>query len=169
MNGPSTWQGELSALVRSRGPARETLRAVVVWLDERLHPTHESFDASTFAIDPVQQIFVRMTHDIGCAMAAKRGMPDDSRFAETLRAARRYLAEPTPQRHADYVAAATASYPYGAGDGCYGVLDAGSRSGAPCGPGSGCASGSGTLEMLADAIGADAALHIVRGVLAASR
>jgi hypothetical protein len=69
----------------------------------------------------------------------------------TVTAAEVYLGHPSEETYVAYVAAATRSYPYGAGDGCYRVDGAGN-----CGPGSGCRSGAGTLDQIAAVVSARA-------------
>jgi hypothetical protein len=77
--------------------------------------------------------------------------------AATLAAAEAYLAHPSEEARMMYFAAATRSYPYGAGEGCYRVEDADD-----CGPGSGCRTGAGTLDQIAAVVGARAVHEAIR-------
>ena len=65
-----------------------------------------------------------------------------SRVERTLLAASHFLAEPTSGNWRSFFNAATNSYPFGPGEGCYGVQEL--NHGA-CGVGSGCRSGVGFL------------------------
>jgi hypothetical protein len=71
-----------------------------------------------------------------------------SRVRATLAAAGAYARDPSDETELAYLVCATASYPYGPGDGCLAIagLD-------HCGPGSGCFSGAGTLHIIAEEIG----------------
>jgi hypothetical protein len=78
-------------------------------------------------------------------------------MAATIAAADAYLEHPSEETYMAYVAAATRSYPYGAGDGCYRIDGAEN-----CGPGSGCRSGAGTLDRIAAVVGARAVREAIR-------
>lgn len=89
---------------------------------------------------------------------------DSSRIAATLRAAEDYLADPSEEASAAYFHAATRSYPFGAGEGCYSVGAAGHTGKR----GDGCASGAGTLVSIAAAIGAELARGQIKAALLAA-
>jgi hypothetical protein len=78
----------------------------------------------------------------------------------TLAAARAYVADPCEATHRAYFDAASASFPYGPGEGCYAVAETGI---AGCEVGSGCRSGSGTLAQLAYTAGWEAVADVLRG------
>ena len=81
---------------------------------------------------------VRMTLALGEVVAVKPGSPVE----RTLSAAAAYLVEPGEQSWSEFVKTSTNSYPFGPGDGCFGIEELGHGS---CGPGSGCRSGIGFL------------------------
>ncbi len=66
------------------------------------------------------------------------------RVATTRRAAERFLSAPNEMTRAAYFRAATSSYPFGPGDGCFAVPELGQHGT----PGAGCAGGVGTIAYL---------------------
>ena len=132
------------------------LRALVSWFDVTL--TNASVDqdrqsgrqALTFAIAAT-----------GRLMIERQGVGDDHPVARTLAAADTYLHRPTAETYQAYQLAATGSYPFGAGDGCYAMEGFNG-----CGPGSGCRSGAGSLMSMAMTLGADAVLAAIADELA---
>lgn len=118
--------------------ARQRLRRLIHWFD--LADTEWATRALTRAV-------VRA----GRVLIAQRGFGSAHPVASTVAAAEAYLARPSEEAYAVYFAAATRSYPFGAGEGCYrvdGIED--------CRPGSGCGSGAGTLDQIAAVVGARA-------------
>jgi hypothetical protein len=77
-------------------------------------------------------------------------------IAATLAAAEVYARSPGDETQSEYFACATSSYPYGSGEGHYGIDDG-------CEPGSGCISGAGTLHCVGRQIG----FEVVVGALMA--
>ncbi|MCB9566098.1 MAG: hypothetical protein H6710_02585 [Myxococcales bacterium] len=69
------------------------------------------------------------------------------RASATLQAAEQFIAEPSDENHAAFFRAATDSYPFGPGDGCFAVPELGSHGT----PGAGCAGGVGSIAYLAPA------------------
>jgi hypothetical protein len=69
-------------------------------------------------------------------------------IAATIAAAQAYVQAPDDETWVAYATCATSSYPFGSGDGHYGVEDS-------CEPGSGCITGAGTLLHVADEVGFD--------------
>lgn len=69
-----------------------------------------------------------------------------------------FLAHPDDTTWKAWFKAATASFPFGPGDGCYTITGT-------CGPGSGCRSGAGTLAAIATHLGEDEVLTLVRAAL----
>jgi hypothetical protein len=67
-------------------------------------------------------------------------------IAATLAAAGAYARSPGDETQSEYFACATSSYPYGSGEGHYGIEDG-------CEPGSGCISGAGTLLCVGRQVG----------------
>jgi hypothetical protein len=94
----------------------------------------------------------------GRVLLAHEGFGPRHPVAETVAAAEAFLDRPAEVTRRAYFAAASMSYPFGAGEGCY-SLDAA----AGCGPGSGCRSGAGTLDRIAGVVGARAVLAAIRG------
>ncbi|AKF11681.1 hypothetical protein [Sandaracinus amylolyticus] len=73
----------------------------------------------------------------------------DTNVRATVAAAERYLEHPDEACWTAYEEAATASYPFGSGDGCFAIAELASS----CAAGSGCRSGAGALYFVAQAIG----------------
>lgn len=67
-------------------------------------------------------------------------------IAATLAAAQAYVRAPGDRTWDAYATCATSSYPYGSGDGHYGVEES-------CDPGTGCITGAGTLIHIAEEVG----------------
>lgn len=84
---------------------------------------------------------------------------DSPRISATLKAAGAYVENPTDETMQTYFDCATNSYPYGPGDGHYGLP------GCRCEAGSGCASGAGTLRCAAEVLGHETVLHLLRDTL----
>lgn len=101
----------------------------------------------------VVQVMTRAIAAGGRVLIAEMGFGADHPVSRTLVAADDYSRQPSENAYDAYVAAATNSYPYGAGDGCLTINEAGS-----CGPGSGCTSGFGSLAQIAAQAGAPAVL-----------
>lgn len=81
---------------------------------------------------------VRMTLGLEEILVVKPDTP----VQRTLKAAADYLQDQGEPRWSDFVKSSTMSYPFGPGDGCFGIKELGHG---PCGPGSGCRSGIGFL------------------------
>jgi hypothetical protein len=103
--------------------AQHSLRRLVCWFDTM------SDEWSTRAL-------TRAVARAGRLLVAHQGFGPEHPVAATIAGAEAYLAHPSEQAYAVYFAAATRSYPYGAGEGCYRVDGA-----EDCGSGSGCRSG----------------------------
>jgi hypothetical protein len=80
----------------------------------------------------------------------------------TVARADEYAEHPTEDAYRAYADAATASYPFGAGEGCHRVPELG----AECCPGSGCRSGAGSLHQIALVVGADVVVAAIDAELA---
>jgi hypothetical protein len=85
------------------------------------------------------------------------GFGPEHPVAATIAAAEAYVAHPSEEAYAEYFAAATRSYPFGAGEGCYRVDGA-----EDCEPGSGCRTGAGTLDQIAAVVGAQGVRDAIR-------
>ncbi|MCE7987549.1 MAG: hypothetical protein DYG89_40820 [Caldilinea sp. CFX5] len=107
--------------------------ALISWLDlEYTNGSRVSF---------AQQLLARAVVAVGYRLYEK----DNARtIALTIAAAERFALAPTAENFASYQAAATNSYPFGAGDGCYAIAETGYPG---CEVGSGCRSGSGCLYL----------------------
>jgi hypothetical protein len=81
-------------------------------------------------------------------------------IAATLAAAEAYARAPSDETHLVYFERATSSYPYGSGEGHYGVETQ------SCEPGTGCRSGAGTLFFAASAVGFDVVIRALAAELA---
>lgn len=110
--------------------AADSLLPFIEWWD-LLYLQHDES-----CTDLLREGFVRMTLALAETLATKPGSPVE----RTLSAASNYLKEPTEPNWSDFIKASTNSYPFGPGDGCYGIEAIGHGS---CGPGSGCRSGIG--------------------------
>ena len=125
-------------------PSMESLLDLVRWLDlECAEAEPESLQL---------QILARSIIAAGREFAKRRMFPADHPIVKTIHAAEAYVLDPAQDRLDSYYAAATASYPYGSGEGCYAVAELGYPG---CQPGSGCASGAGSLYSLAHDLGVD--------------
>jgi hypothetical protein len=127
---------------------REGLRDLVRWLDRTVGDETASVR---------RQALAHVTAAAGRVLVARLGFGTDHPVVATVAAADRFVAQPTEETADAYLAAATRSYPYGSGDGCYAL--AGSEG---CEPGSGCRTGAGSLEQMASAVGAVAVVAAIR-------
>lgn len=132
-------------------PSKESLLDFIHWLDlECAQAAPESLQ---------QQILTRSIIAAGYALAEKQGFPNDHPVVRTIQAAEAYCLAPTEDRFDRYFEAATASYPFGSGEGCYVIDELGY---AGCEPGSGCVSGAGSLYQVAAELG----VEVVRQAIA---
>jgi hypothetical protein len=118
--------------------ARRSLRRLVHWFD-------------TADDEWATRALTRAVARAGRLLLAHHDFGPEHPVAATIAAAEAYLAHPSEEAYTRYVTAATRSYPYGAGEGCYRVEGAEN-----CGPGSGCRTGAGTLDQIAAVVGAQA-------------
>lgn len=128
-------------------PPRELILELVRWLDVRIAAEPDSLE---------RELLVR------AFLAAGALLPPMPTLAETLEAARAFLVEPTEARYDALTTAATNSYPFGPGDGCFAIRELG-RVG--CEPGSGCRSGAGCLASIAETVGYDRTADAIRSAL----
>ena len=120
-------------------PSRESLLELIRWLDQVCAgPSVDSLQ---------QQILARAIIAAGHKLLEKRPLPN---IRATIEAAEAYVLAPTEEHFDLYFTAATASYPFGSGEGCYAVADLGYPN---CEPGSGCTSGAGSLDSIAAELG----------------
>ncbi|RSM42595.1 hypothetical protein DMB66_54610 [Actinoplanes sp. ATCC 53533] len=103
------------------------------------------------------QALTRAVARAGRLLVAHQGFGPEHPVSATIAAADAYLEHPSAESYAAYFAAASRSYPFGAGEGCYRVVGA-----EDCGPGSGCRTGAGTLDQVASAVGAGAVLRAIK-------
>jgi hypothetical protein len=145
---------ELRELLRQPRSARAFLFELVRWLDLRTHAA---------AIRLADEPDALTKRALARALVAAGALREPSLTTDrTLQAAREYADDPTEAHWAVLQQRATASYPFGPGDGCYRVPDLGVPD---CGPGSGCSSGAGTLVNVAEEVGYEAAADAVRRYL----
>lgn len=117
----------------SAPPSKESLLQLVSWLDI------ECFGGPPVSLP--HQILARAVITIGHQLIHKLGL---ATIKHTTEMAEIFAIEPTVENFNAYQHAATNSYPFGSGDGCYAVSETGF---AGCEPGSGCSSGSGCLYL----------------------
>jgi hypothetical protein len=140
------FHAEVAARLAAATAPKPFLLALVSWLDRRLaDATPQSLEA---------QLLGRAVIAAGRPLAAKHAT-----VARTLEAARAYVGDPTDDRYEAFQIAATASYPYGPGDGCFAIAELGY---AGCDVGSGCRSGAGSLVCVAEEIGYECVAEAVR-------
>jgi hypothetical protein len=114
-------------------PSKAALLNLISWLDLACsHAPRTSFP---------QQILARAVVAFGYRLFEQHAFPT---IARTIQAAEQFASEPTEAHFDLYQSAATQSYPFGPGDGCYALPETGY---AGCVPGSGCSSGAGCLAL----------------------
>jgi hypothetical protein len=117
--------------ILSAEPSERALIQLISWLD------------LACAAEPVpalpHQLLARAVAAVGSVLHVQHPYQT---IADTMRAAAQFALDPTPENHTRYQSAATGSYPFGPGDGCYSLAQTGY---AGCELGSGCRSGSGCL------------------------
>jgi hypothetical protein len=131
-------------------PSQESLLDLIHWLD--LTCSDESLDSLP------RQILTRGVIASGKELMKKRAYPSNHPVAKTIQAAEAYSLTPTEAAFELYFHSATNSYPFGTGEGCYAVKELGY---AGCEPGSGCKSGSGTLDQIASEVGAEEVMRLI--------
>jgi hypothetical protein len=139
---------EAELLSRDLSP-REFILELVRWLDMRMGVEPEGVERETF---------------VWALVAAGQLLPAMATVARTLERARAFVAEPTEARYDALISAATNSYPFGPGEGCFAIKELGYVG---CEPGSGCLSGSGSLANVAGAIGYERTAEAIRSALRA--
>lgn len=115
-------------------PSKEALINLISWLDLECSKSSET--------SLPQQILARAVVALGRTLTEIYAYKAHQAVAHTTQAAETFALEPTEENFAEYYLAATNSYPFGPGDGCYALQETGY---AGCEPGSGCHSGSGCL------------------------
>jgi hypothetical protein len=128
--------------------ARDALRDLVRWLDR------------TVGWEPAsvrRQALTRAIAAAGRVLVAHSGFSAGHPVVATVAAADAYVRHLTEETADAYFAAATRSYPYGAGEGCYAL-----RGGDDCEPDSGCRTGAGSLYQVAVAVGASAVIAAIK-------
>jgi hypothetical protein len=129
----------LTIIEDDRTPAQARVLALVEMLDRVLMDNlYAGRDHSIAA-----QVLARAVAAVGRPLLARDPFPT---VAATLAAAEAYAKNPNDETERVYQERATASFPYGPGDGHLGVGDS-------CEPGSGCPSGAGTLFDAGHAVG----------------
>ena len=128
-------------------PAKDAVLAMVRQLDE-WHSEDRLAARAVYA-----QILVVLGPKYLAAQSGER--PD---LQQTLEAGRVYLAEPSEAAWGDFYRAATTSYPFGPGEGCFSVPALGTG----CGPGAGCRSGAGGFVDMAYGLGYPAVRDALR-------
>ncbi len=117
----------------SATPSKEALLNLISWLDLEC----SSAPCTSFP----QQILARAVVACGYRLLEQHAF---STIALTIQAAEQFVCEPTEAHFAIYQNAATNSYPFGPGDGCFALPETGYSG---CEPGSGCRSGAGCLAL----------------------
>ena len=129
--------------------AAARLRELIVHYDRVLMAQEE-------IVTPERVELARMTESAGRLLFEHQGWDQAHPVARTLVAADAFVADPTDDTYSDYVRAATMSYPFGAGDGCFRLPEFDG-----CDPGSGCTTGAGTLWSIGHTIGFEQTLAAV--------
>ena len=125
-------------------PLKESLLNFISWLD---------LECSGASVEEFPwQLLTRSIMAAGHELVKKLQFPSDHPVMATLQAAEAYCRAPGSDTFAAYFKAATASYPFGSGEGCYAVKECGYDG---CQPGSGCSSGAGSLYFIAKEINCD--------------
>ncbi len=140
---------EVSELVSRELPPRELILELVRWLDVRIGTEPDGLE---------RELLVR------AFLAAGPLLPPIHTVTATLQAAQAFVVEPTEVRYGALTTAATNSYPFGPGDGCFAIRELGH---AGCQPGSGCRSGAGCLASIAETVGYDRTADAIRSALRA--
>lgn len=117
----------------SAPPSGETLLRLITWLD--LHSQGGEMDSLP------RLMLARAVAAEGLTLP--EGLTQEN-IQRTIHAAVRFAHAPSEENRAQLFEAATASYPFGPGEGCYAVAETGYPD---CEPGSGCRSGAGCLWM----------------------
>ncbi|NMB55396.1 MAG: hypothetical protein GYA15_11900 [Leptolinea sp.] len=125
-------------------PSKESLLNFISWLDL------ECVGAGVEAVP--WQILTRSIVAAGRALVKKQHFASGHPVVLTLQAAEAYCQTPVPDQFALYFKAATRSYPFGSGEGCYAINECGFPG---CQPGSGCPSGAGSLYSIARVVGSE--------------
>jgi hypothetical protein len=131
-------------------PSKESLLDFISWLDLECAGT----GVETFP----WQILTRSIVAAGHELVKKQQFAPGHPVVATLRAAEAFCLTPGPDPFALYFKAATASYPFGSGEGCYAIKECGYEG---CQPGSGCPSGAGSLYFIASAVGVEVAWQAI--------
>lgn len=105
-----------------------------------------------------QQLLARSILAAGYKLIEQQNFAPNHPVRETIQAAEQYVMKPTEDNFSRYVQAATDSYPFGSGDGCLAVAELGYRG---CEVGSGCRSGSGSLNSLAAQLGDEVVMQAI--------
>jgi hypothetical protein len=133
-------------------PAAERVIALVRLLDQAVF---DAFMRNEYhGIE--SQILARAVVAAGRPLLEHWPMPT---VAATLAAAEAYTQAPGDQTWDAYARCATSSYPYGSGDGHYGIDEEG------CDPGSGCVTGAGTLLCIGREVGFEVVIEALTAEL----
>lgn len=146
------WHAVVAETLRTDAAAEMTLRSLVHQLDLPEDPPPASLPALTLA---------RAVAALGPLLIEQLGLAEGHPVRRTLAACLAFIAAPNEPTWQSYFDAATSSYPFGSGDGCYCLLPSerhGERGG-------GCISGAGTLMSVAHEVGMEAAVAELRRVL----
>lgn len=149
---------QLQAHLGAPAPDRDTLLELVRLLDLALREATAKRDDATLAF--IDEAVARMVV-AGAPFYLDAYPRARTRATATLQAAERFVAAPSESTRAAYTRAATSSYPFGPGDGCFAVPELGDHGT----PGAGCAGGVGCVAYLAPATAATQLVLALRRAL----
>ncbi len=152
----ATRRDDVRAILTADRLPRSIILALVQALDLHMRAACESSKDEP-AADFIQQLLARAALATA-ALVAQATPKAAERILVTRDAAEAYARDSSEQHWAAFFRAATASYPFGPGDGCMAVDELGEHSD----PGAGCMSGSGFIAHVGSWAGDAAVLEVLR-------
>jgi hypothetical protein len=147
-DGDEEWLAEAASRLAAEGDPEHVLRDMITWLDVTV--------ASGDGASPRQRALTLLMLVAGQTLLRHHQWPPEHPVARTVAAAHDHVTDPTRDSFHRYFKAATASYPFGAGDGCYSLDEHTGQ------PGDGCRTGAGSLWQMALSVGPEHLLTQLR-------